>query len=68
MIKKFKIEYNPEYSSSRYEIHRYEGSWKGWKRIASFESEEEAIKQIKILVMFPKCFKGDEVDGIYNKE
>lgn len=66
-IKKFKIEYNPDYSSYRYEIYRYEGWRHGWKKIASFESEEKASEQLKLLVMFPKYFEGDTVDGIYNE-
>lgn len=69
-MKKFKIEYNPDWKVYRFVIYRKHKGWfkNSWERIASFETEEEAKTELEILVMFPKYFEGDAVDGIYNKE
>jgi hypothetical protein len=54
---KFKIEYEPDLVS-RYMIYRLEHTWisSSWKRIASFNTEEEAEAAVKILRNYPKYF------------
>lgn len=70
-MRQFKIEYEPDYKTYRYKIYRsYKYRWffKGWELMGSYETEEEARKEIDIVVMFPKVFEGDTKEGIYNND
>lgn len=67
-MRKFKIEYEPDYKTYRYKIYRSVKRWfkLDWEYMGSYETEEEAKKEIAIIVMFPKIFEGDTTEEIYN--
>lgn len=69
-MRKFKIEYEADYKTYRYKVYRSVKIWfrQGWEYMSSHETEEEAKKELDILVMFPKVFEGDAKEGIYNND
>ena len=58
----FKIEYEPDYNN-KFHVYKLESkTWYGkeeWRRIAYFQTEEEATTCIKQSKGYPKYFNGE---------